>query len=153
MLIFWRCVSNIKYCKMQSHSQDQRGGPFSREIDLCKNKGRTMPELFKTSLRCHQKLPYLLSPLAEAVHCGAWELRVHQPRRPHHCSRRHCASSRSPAALGGIYWPDWCYCCVAPEVYVAQTVSPFGSHCLRKCYVHRRQILFQIQYLFLDLWN
>lgn len=138
---------------MQRHSQDQREGTSSRETDGFESKGRAMPEVFKTSLHCHQKLPYLLSPLAEAVHWGAWGLRVHPPRRPHHCSPRRCASSCSPAALGGTYWLGWYYCCAAPEVCGARTVSPFCSRCPQRCYARRQQIQSQIQYLFLDLWN
>lgn len=138
---------------MQSHSEDQREGPSSRESDGCKNKSQTMPELFKTSLRCHQKLPYLLSPLAGAVHWVAWGRRVHPPRRPRHCSRQRCASSRSLAALGETYWLGWCYCCAAPEVCGAQTGSPFCSRCHQRCCARRRQIQSQIQYLFLDLWS
>lgn len=112
-----------------------------------------MPELYKTSLRCHQKLPYLLSPLAEAVHWGAWGLRVHQSRRPHHCSPRHCASSHSPAALGETYWLGCDYCCDVPGVCGARRVSPFCSHCLQKCCAHHLRIQSQILYLFLESWN
>lgn len=144
-----RSVST-KYCKMQSHSQD-REGPSSRKDWLMQDEGRAMPELFKTSLRCHRKLPYLLSPLAEAVHWGAWGLRVHPPGRPHRCSPPRCSSSRSPAASGGTYWVDWCCCCAAPKVGGAQTRSPSCSQCLRKCCAHHRQIQCQSQHL--DPWN
>lgn len=146
--IMWvseRCVST-EYCKMQSHSQ-------GREDWLMQDQGRAMPELLKMSLHCHQKLPYLLSPLAGAVHWGAWGLRVHQPGRPHRCSPLHCSSSRSPAALGGTYWLGWCCCCAAPEAGGARTRSPSCSRCLRKCCARRRQIQSRTQYPFLGPWN
>lgn len=148
-----RCVSIEKVLQNAEPFTRPERRPSSRETDWCRNKGPAMPELCKTSLRCHQKLPYLLSPLAEAVHWGAWGLSVHQPGRPHHCSPQHCAFSRSPAALVGTYWLGWCYCCVAPGVCGAQTVSPFCSHCLQKCCAHHPQIQSQILYLFLGLWN
>lgn len=152
MRITWRCISTVKVLQNAEPFTGPENAPLA-ETDWCKNKGWAMPELFKTSLRCHQKLPYLLSPLAEAVHWGAWGLRVHQPGRPHHCSPRHCASSHSLAAPGGTYWLGWCYCCAAPEVCGAQTASPSCFQCLQKCCAHHRQIQSQIQDLSLDLWN